>query len=103
MVFTAYSGIAQEVEKIGFPVDYTKVSVGYDEGPYPGTSTWAEPDVGDAVRQTRNALEKVKSGDWAQSKGDRRKWVDNFYESSYRTSIEMIRETLSTPQKSNSR
>ena len=60
VVYTNYGGVAEFMEEGFFPVDYTMVRVGeshYDTGPYDRDSWWAEPDLDDAERQLRRALE----------------------------------------------
>ena len=63
VVYTNYSGVVEFLESLHYPVQYSMVRVGdsgYNNGPYPDTELWAEPDVLDAANQLRRALGKER-------------------------------------------
>jgi glycosyltransferase involved in cell wall biosynthesis len=93
-VFTAYSGITNEVRELGFPVKFTKGRIGDGEFPYPSYGTWADADISDAVLQAKRAIDLVLSGEWKEQSDFRRKWIDDFYSRSNAKALEMVQHTL---------
>lgn len=59
VVYTNYGGVSEFMDGGFFPVAFTMTQVGEsgeDSGPYNATAWWADPDLDDAERQMRNAL-----------------------------------------------
>lgn len=78
VVFTDYSGLAEELLGIGFHVGYKKVKIGNGAFPYSADAYWAEPDINDAIIQLKTALELVENGNWEKSASERQSWIENF-------------------------
>ncbi len=60
VVYTNYGGVVDFMSDGFFPVSYTSTRVGdnrHVSGPYDADAWWAEPDMDDAERQVRRALE----------------------------------------------
>ncbi len=70
VLYTDYGGLSEFLDQGFYPVSYEMTSVGaseHDLGPYDRLARWAEPDLDDAERQLRRALESA-SDDTSTSK-----------------------------------
>jgi len=66
VLYTNYGGVSEFMEEGFFPVSYNLTQVGeslHETGPYDKMAWWAEPDLDDAERQLRRALEISVNGD----------------------------------------
>jgi glycosyltransferase involved in cell wall biosynthesis len=81
VLYTNYGGIAEYMEEGFFPVSYGLTQVGenlHETGPYDKVAWWAEPDLDDAERQLRRALETLAEGETPDSiTVDRKKLQEN--------------------------
>lgn len=80
VVYTNYGGVVDFLDDGFFPVSHTMVRVGdslHDTGPYDSDALWAEPDLDDADRQLRRALELTKSSDPSSLTLDQKQLVEH--------------------------
>ena len=78
VIFTNYSGLASELDQIGFKVGYELVAIGENAHPYPPKGQWAEPDIDSAILQLRTAMHQVADGSWPAARPARDLWVQSF-------------------------
>jgi glycosyltransferase involved in cell wall biosynthesis len=70
VVYTNYSGVSEFLGDGFFPVSYAMIPVGtsdHETGPYNKLALWADPDLEDAERQLRRALETSRDDESASS------------------------------------
>ena len=66
VVYTNFGGVTDFMQNGFYPVSYSMVRVGespHDTGPYDPSAFWAEPDLDDAERQLRRALQLGRDDD----------------------------------------
>jgi len=93
-IFTNYSGLSEELNDIGFKVNYSMTKISGNAHPYPENGDWAEPEVDHAVAQLREALKQVESGLWQDGADSRDKWVQQFLNRNTELAISEIKKLL---------
>jgi hypothetical protein len=96
VIFTDYSGLADELSGIGFHVGYKKVKIGNGAFPYPAEAYWAEPDINDAIIQLKTALDLVEKGSWEKKAAERQNWIENFSRSNQKILKDEMKNLLAS-------